>query len=303
MHIQFVVIILLATAIEQIHSLPVDHKIIKFADIKTMPRSILDEHIPTLSAEMVIHQYQYKPRGFNIEARRLSEKKVLIEFNYTSSEPYKKYAIRMRYHTHHIEYMTNKSLITVHEPNRVVLKNFPPAAYVLCVTLFPSIFASNMQVYPISSSDMCVDVVFGEEQSFSHNKTGLLSPLLLVLSFINLFAITMINKLNSAKHSDEKPANDSDTQSTVADKTKKDLSLERFNYLMNFNKEYNEARQLARMFSCYDENSEELVERRMYYVFEDTSSLSNNADSVKNLSDFDSSGDDKKKKDVKFQLK
>jgi hypothetical protein len=295
---------LIAIFIYETSSVPLDFRqvTVKYTSIDTMPRNILEEKIPTLSSEMVIHQYQYRPRGFSIETRRLSEFKVLVEFNYTSSEPYNKYVLRMRYHGHHIEYMTNKSLITMHEPNRVLLRNFPPASYVVCITLFPSMFASNMQVYPISSSDMCVDVVFGPEHSFRHNKTGLLSPLLLALALIHLLAIAMIQKVKSTVKKSEKTVNGNPSEVNK----KKDFSLERFNYLMHFNREYAEAKHLARMFSSYEDaecDDSWMLDKikHSFYMYEDTSSMSNNADSDKNFGDFDSSEEDKKKVLNKFK--
>ena len=268
--------------VEFIFGFPVDTKLIKYADIKHMPRNLLAEHVPILSSELVIHQYQYKPRGFSIETRKLSEKKIQVEFNFTSTQPYNKYVIRMRYHNHHMEYMTNKTLITPNEPNRILLKNFPPAQYVLCVTLFPSMYAANQQYYPISSSDMCVDIVFGPEHSFSHNKTGLLSPLLLVLAFLHLVAIALIQKLALAK----KPAH----SENVMKEKKKDYSLEVFNSLMNFNKEYNEAKNFAKLMSFYEECSDKQQDA---FYFEDNSSLSNQLSSEKNFGDFDFSSQTK----------
>jgi hypothetical protein len=152
--------------------------------------------LPELSHEMSLHTLTYKPRTFSITSRKLSEKKILVEFNYTNTDVYTKYSIRMRYHNHLEEYTTNKTVIDRFESNKIILHDFPKAQYVLCVTLHPSMFASNYQNPPISTSDMCIDVLFGEDHGLSgHNKTGLLMPLLLAVVVVQIASLPILKKV------------------------------------------------------------------------------------------------------------
>jgi hypothetical protein len=152
--------------------------------------------IPILSHEMSLHTITYKPRTFSITSRKLSEKKILVEFNYTNPDVYTKYSIRMRYHNHLEEYMTNKTLIDKNEPNQIILHDFPKTQYILCVTLYPSMFVSNYHYPPLSTSDMCIDILFGESHPInSHSKTGLLMPLLLSIVIIQLISLPVLSKM------------------------------------------------------------------------------------------------------------
>jgi hypothetical protein len=152
--------------------------------------------LPQLSHEMSLHTLEYKPRTFSITSRKLSEKKILVEFNYTNTDVYTKYSIRMRYHNHLDEYTTNKTLIDRYESNKIILHDFPSAQYILCVTLHPSMFVSNYQNPPISTSDMCIDILFGDDHGLSgHNKTGLLMPLLLAVVVVQIASLPILKKI------------------------------------------------------------------------------------------------------------
>jgi hypothetical protein len=235
-----------------INAIPVDAKLIKYTDIKKLTRNVRSASLASgvISSEMVIHQYSYKPRGFSLSSKRLSDKKVMIEFNYTVNDHiYDKYAIRMRYYNEHLEYMTNKSLLTVNESNILILKNFPPAQYVLCVTLFPSVNLINSLYYPISSSDMCIDVEFGEEHTTRHHSNGLLEPVLLAVVFLELMLITLLQKVKFAA----KKARQSKDSTYSNLKKKENNSLEAFNYILKFNQEYIEMAKLQKMMLYYDD--------------------------------------------------
>ena len=156
--------------------------------------------VPILSSNMVLHKYEYKPRGFSLIARRITDKRVLVEFNYTVHDIYNKYILRMRYHNHAEEYATNKTLLDRHEPNQIILNDFPHSAYIVCITLLPSMQAAYSA--PLSTSDMCVDVTFGEVHRVNEhhiNRTGLLAPVLFVLVLIELLYVTFAYKARHSK--------------------------------------------------------------------------------------------------------
>lgn len=247
--------LLLLTLCEEINTLPVLDSMIRFTDLNasnmSMTRSIyLNNYVPVLSSELTVHYFKYKPRSFSIKAIKLSENKALVEFNYSYTEPFSKYSFRIRYHNHLIEYTTNMSFISPREPNRVILNHFPHAAYVVCVTLHPSMTAYS-QFHPISTSDMCVDVVFGPEHSFTHSKTGLLMPVLLGLVFIHLVLISIISRIQKTVNKKKK-----------AKKSSKQEAIDKFNNIMETNKDQEEAMNLAKKFSFYQEETDDYS----YYV-------------------------------------
>lgn len=213
---------------------------------------------PILSSHMKPHTYDYRPRGFVMHTKKLSDKKILIEFNFSQPFPYVNYIIRMRYHGHRDEYMTHKISLDKNSTNRVILKNFPYAQYVLCVTLFPSMTVSSLQYPHISSSDMCTDITFGEEHhvSVNHNKTGLLVPVLLLLVFIQLFVIATVHKFKNSK------CCITDEQKEIIIEEEKTNSLKRsglnsvagLNYLVNFNQDYSDMTHLVKMMMFHGTN-------------------------------------------------
>lgn len=208
----------------------------------------LTQHIPILSSEMEPHLYSYRPRGFSIHTKKINEKKIVVEFNYTTLDVYNKYMIRMRYHGHQNDFATNKTILDRTESNKIILNDFPHAQYVLCVTLFPSMQVSGQIYPPISTSDMCVDIVFGEEVKINkHNKTGLLAPYLLTLVALHLILITIVYNLNQkfcGKHRKRE------------EKQKQIISpyMDQITKLMNFSKAYAEEVNLANILLYYDGN-------------------------------------------------
>lgn len=213
---------------------------------------LLHSKNPILSSEMVLHEYQYKPRGFSLKTKKLSDKKILVEFNYTSMDHYNRFIIRMRYHGDHNEYMTSKMELDQKESNKIVLIDFPLAPYILCVTLFPSMLVSSQEFPPLSTSDMCTDLTFGETTKINqHNKTGLLAPVLLLLVFLQLFFITTINKLKKSKCCTVDEQERSDNKKIVPLK-RVDNTLANFNFLINFNQEYADFSDFTKKILYYD---------------------------------------------------
>lgn len=107
------------------------------------------------------------------------------------------YIKTFRYHGHE-EYATNQFIINMTGPNTLLLKKFPDAAYIICVTLFSS--SGSADYPPISTSDMCVDLTVGEVHppGGHHSVTGLLSPLLLAVAAVLLAIIIIITYIKEA---------------------------------------------------------------------------------------------------------
>lgn len=83
-------------------------------------------------------------------------------------------------------------------PNTLLLKKFPDASYIICVTLLSS--SDSTDHPPISTSDMCIDLVVGELHPVGghHSSTGLLSPLLLAVAAVLLAIIIICHYVKDA---------------------------------------------------------------------------------------------------------
>lgn len=154
-------------------------------------------NVPPPSHQLQLHMYSYKPEGFIMYSRHVDMKTILVGFVYHVVNHYDRYIIRLRYHGHE-EYSTNKLRINKTGNNEIVMKKFPQAEYIVCVTLFSSF---GLPEYPpISTSDMCIDVNIGEPYPIGghHSSTGLLSPLLLACAAILLLIIIAGNYIKDA---------------------------------------------------------------------------------------------------------
>ena len=149
-----------------------------------------NHHVPPPSAQLMPHSLKYKPEGFEIFWKKVGLVKILIGFKYTKVNHYDRYLFRLRYHGYE-EYETKKLKLNRTDTNELILNNFLSAQYIVCVTLYSS---SGLPEYPpISTSDMCVDILFGEPYPIGghHSSTGLLSPLLLAVAAVLLIIITI----------------------------------------------------------------------------------------------------------------
>ena len=150
------------------------------------------------SYQMHPHAYSYKPTGFSMHAEEAGLKKILVGFKYAAvnNEAYDRYIFRIRYHGYP-EFATNKMRLRrgANESNELLLKNFLVAQYVVCVTLFAS--SGLPEHAPISTSDMCIDVTFGDAPAIGGHRstTGLLSPLLLAVAAVLLAIIIVGTKI------------------------------------------------------------------------------------------------------------
>lgn len=204
---------------------------------------------PVLSYQMNPHNFSYKPKGFNLNVIKINQRKILVEFNYSYPYPYTNFVIRMRYHGYKEEFMSK--LITLEDirPNRVVLANFPTAAYILCVTLIPSMTVSIQQYPLLSTSDMCTDLTFGDDLVVNNheNETGFLVPSLIVLVFIILAVIALVNKLKTSHCFKSKEFIEKEKEKHIELKKNGFNSIVGLNYLINFNQDYADMSHFVKM--------------------------------------------------------
>lgn len=145
---------------------------------------------PTLSHQLQLHMLTYKPETFKMFTYPVGIDKVIVGFNYTEVSQYDRFLMRIRYHGYE-EYTTAKMRLFRNESNQLLLKGFYAAQYIVCVTLLT---ATGLPEYaPISTSDMCIDVLVGEAHPIGghHSSTGLLSPLLFAVATVLLIIITV----------------------------------------------------------------------------------------------------------------
>lgn len=147
-----------------------------------------EHHVPPPSFQLQPHLYTYKPDGFIMYSRSVGLKRILVGFNYTTQDYYDSYIIRIRFHGQD-EFATNRTKLNRSESNELILNRFLDAQYIVCVTLFSS--SGLPQYTPLSTSDMCMDIVEGEPAHIGghHSTTGLLSPLLLAVAAVLLLII------------------------------------------------------------------------------------------------------------------
>jgi len=147
-------------------------------------------HVPIPSFQLQLHTVKYKPNSFIMFTYPDGTNKVIVGFNYTTVDHYDRYIMRIRFHGQE-EYATMKMKLFKNESNQLLLKGFLNAQYVVCVTLLSS--SGLPEHVPLSTSDMCIDVVVGESHPIGghHSTTGLLSPLLVAVAAVILLIITI----------------------------------------------------------------------------------------------------------------
>lgn len=147
-----------------------------------------NHRIPLLSYELQLENPNNKSRELTISTKKTSLTQLMISFNYTQINNYDRYMFTLRYHGRE-NYVSNLLVLTRHEPNVIILKEFPKAQYILCITLI----ASTNSVPPLSTSNMCVDFFFGEDfmigYGYKHPKTGLISVILVIMTILHLIVI------------------------------------------------------------------------------------------------------------------
>lgn len=204
---------------------------------------------PSLSYQMKPHNFSYKPKRFDLSIKKINHRKILVEFNYSYPHPYVNYIIRMRYHGYKNEFMSKQIRLEVTNPNRVLLRNFPNAAYILCITLIPSMTVSIQQYPFLSTSDMCGDLIFGEDiiVNYHQNKPGYLVPSLAILVLIILSVITIVNKLITSNCCRSKEFAQKQKEKNLALKKNALNSVVSLNNLLNFNQDFADMSHLVKM--------------------------------------------------------
>ena len=217
--------------------------------ITNLSERFFGTQIHPFSYQLKPHNFSYKPKKFNLNIIRINQRKILVEFNYSYPHPYVNYIIRMRYHGYKNEFMTKQFRLEATNPNRILLRNFPSAAYILCITLIPSMTVS-IQQYPIlSTSDMCGDLIFGENIILKkhQNKPGYLVPSLVILVLIILSVITVVNKLITSNCCKSKEFAQQQQEKNVALKKNAFKSMADLNHLFNFNQDFADMSHLVKM--------------------------------------------------------
>ena len=151
-------------------------------------------HVPPPSYQLQKHEYSYKPEGFSMYTKEVGIKKTIVGFKYGAVNHYDRYVIRVRFHGYP-EFATAKMKVNRTGSNELLLNKFLDAQYIICVTLFSS---SGLPDYPpISTSDMCIDILVGEAHvpGGHHSTSGLLSPLLLAVAAVLLAYIIIGTKI------------------------------------------------------------------------------------------------------------
>jgi hypothetical protein len=190
--------------------------------------------LPNIGQHLSAHDLVYKPSGFEIYSRRLTPKKIVVGFyfNVSVNDSYyyvfNKYSLRIRYHGL-VDYTTKKYPINFNNrtntnsnktseasggarpSNELLFRNFPETFFIVCATLHPSnssaINVSSLsdlepaELYPLSTSDMCVDIKFGDEYLMHavHMRTGLMAPLLLAVAFTILALVAVIHHFKNSE--------------------------------------------------------------------------------------------------------
>ena len=147
-------------------------------------------HVAPPSFQLHPNLYNYKPENFKIFQEQIAIKQIMVGFMYPHDTHYDRYIFQIRYHGYET-YTTNKLKLNRTEVNFIILKEFADAQYVICVALFSS---SGVPEYrPLSTSDMCIDITIGPAHAPGghHTKTGLLTPLLVVVAAVLLFIIAV----------------------------------------------------------------------------------------------------------------
>jgi hypothetical protein len=142
-----------------------------------------DHHVPPPSYQLQPHSYSYKPEGFEMFQEPAGIKRIIVGFRYPTLTNYDRYVFRVRFHGQS-EFSTNKMKLNRTGRNQLLLNKFEDAQYIVCVTLFSG---SGLPNYPpVSTSDMCLDIFFGEAPHIGghHASSGLLSPLLVAVAFV-----------------------------------------------------------------------------------------------------------------------
>lgn len=180
------------------------------------------------SYQLQLHMYSYKPKSFQLFAKEVGVKKILIGIDYTEKGPYDIYIVRIRYHGHE-EYTTNKMKIHKNETNELILNKFLDSQYIVCVTLFS---VSAPEYPPISTSDMCIDLTVGEAPHIGGHRsaTGLLSPLLVAVAAVLLVCIAIGQNLKDLYN--QKKKNRHEKKNSSKNDLKKSKTKAKFEELM-----------------------------------------------------------------------
>lgn len=102
------------------------------------------------SHEMHLHTLDYRPEGFSMAVKTISDVKTIISFEYNLTESvYDQYIFRIRFHGY-LDYATEKHYINMTGgQNQIILHDFEEDEYVTCVTFFAS---NHSEVPPLSTS-------------------------------------------------------------------------------------------------------------------------------------------------------
>ncbi len=119
----------------------------------------LAKHKPP-SHQLKLNEEIYKPDGFEIYYEKIAKDTIGIYFDYTANDSvYDEYIFRIRYFGNE-EYTTEPNVLNYTiGGNQIILKRFDDAYYVVCVTLYSS--NPNFNILPLSTSDMCIDLIVG----------------------------------------------------------------------------------------------------------------------------------------------
>ena len=246
-------------------------------------RFINHDYVPPISAHLLAHSDVYRPSTFTMRAVKPNPYQVVIEFNYTRFDHYNKYSMHVRYHGHEDREMTTKRLdLDKRAPNRIVLKKFLEAQYIICIGLYAP---PSTRVPPLSTSDMCVDVFVGEDRpriGKHHNKTGLLMPALLVLVCIHLVAIAFIYEARKAKI--HKRLRCLQTSKKEAEKAMKEKTTKALDYFLN--KQENDELKFTKVLLYYDDDEDFYYEppREYAHAFTPYNSSQSSSSSGRNSS-------------------
>jgi hypothetical protein len=150
-------------------------------------------HVGSPSYQLIKNTDHYKPKGFNLKHRQLSLTAYLISFEYKTRDFYDRYIFRIRYFGFD-DYATEPRLLNRTSSNTLTLRQFIPASYIICVTIYSSI--RSLEYPPLSTTGMCIDLVVGDSPPVigqAHASSGLLSPLLFAVAAVLLLFIIIID--------------------------------------------------------------------------------------------------------------
>jgi hypothetical protein len=91
----------------------------------------------------------------------------------------------------HSEYASKPAYLNHTHSNTIVLREFTPASYIICITIFSTVMPDELYP-PLSTTGMCIDLLVGDSApqiGKHHGGSGLLAPVLFGFAALLLFLI------------------------------------------------------------------------------------------------------------------